>query len=86
MTTSEVHGTRFVGVSDGGTGDWLKAPVIEPVPDCEQGAQTVTHGAPSSKLDEGHDDELLFDPELSGRATRFVSVFQFLENVPGDQG
>lgn len=82
----EVHGTGFVGVSESGTGDWLQAPVIEPVPDCGQSAQTVPHGAPSSTLDEGHDDELLFEPELSGREARFVSVFQFLENMSGDQG
>lgn len=61
----EIHGTRVVGVGEGGTGNWLQAQVVQPVSDSGQGAQTVTHGTPCRKLDEGHERELLLEPKLA---------------------
>lgn len=60
--------------------------LVQPAPGGGQGAQAVAHGSARRKLDEGHDGELLLEPELAGGTASLVPAFKLLENMSGDQG
>ena len=76
----------IVGVGKGRASHIFQAPMIQTASGCGQAAQSIAHGAPCGKLNEGHDGELLLETEFARRTASFMPVFKFLKNMSGNQG
>ena len=59
--------------------------MVQATSDSLKTAQTIAHGTPCGKLDEGHDGELLLEAEFARRAPGFVPFFELLKNMSGNQ-
>jgi len=82
----EAHGPGIVGIGKSRAGHGFQTSVVQALSRRFKTAQTIAHGAPGGKLDEGHDSELLLEAKSTGSASSFVAGFQFLNNMSGDQG
>lgn len=75
----------ILGIGKSGADHVFQTEMVETTSYSPKATQSVTHGAPCGKLNEGHDRELLLEAEPVGSPSCLVSAFELLKNMSGNK-